>query len=254
MAAARTSLDAVEGGIHAAIQIHIFLRWQAEAFCPSRPLVCSTSLSHKCSVLADQTLHPLPSRPTCAGYDRKITGKTAEERLDLRSTTKADKFCVSGWRGESGTMSVAHKLPAPAVRTLLVKRPKNSSLFSCCCCPSISCRNNGTPRGGVVASSLQQPLCWWGGMVMLHARSVLMTQNELYNTLMAAHGVHGYVENRNNCAGTPSKESQGNKNLCHKLRAQRQGRLAISTVAKRQQALNKMTRSGGLLHCIQKPH
>ncbi|KAF5830570.1 hypothetical protein DUNSADRAFT_14336 [Dunaliella salina] len=27
------------------------------------------------------------------GYTHKITGKTAEERLDLRSTTKADKFC-----------------------------------------------------------------------------------------------------------------------------------------------------------------
>lgn len=28
-----------------------------------------------------------------AGYTQKVTGKTAEERLDLRATTKADKFC-----------------------------------------------------------------------------------------------------------------------------------------------------------------
>ena len=27
------------------------------------------------------------------GYDRKVTGKTAEERLDMRAAVKADKFC-----------------------------------------------------------------------------------------------------------------------------------------------------------------
>jgi len=27
------------------------------------------------------------------GYTQKVVGKTAEERLDLRATTKADKFC-----------------------------------------------------------------------------------------------------------------------------------------------------------------
>eukprot|EP00798_Chlamydomonas_sp_ICE-L_P015502 gene15502-21589_t len=27
------------------------------------------------------------------GYDRKVTGNTAEERLDMRAATKADKFC-----------------------------------------------------------------------------------------------------------------------------------------------------------------
>lgn len=27
------------------------------------------------------------------GYTKKVTGKTAEERLDLRSASKADKFC-----------------------------------------------------------------------------------------------------------------------------------------------------------------
>jgi hypothetical protein len=34
-----------------------------------------------------------------AGYDRKVTGKTAEERLDMRAATKTDKFCVSGLGG-----------------------------------------------------------------------------------------------------------------------------------------------------------
>jgi hypothetical protein len=28
-----------------------------------------------------------------AGYDKPITGKTAEERLDIRASTKSDKFC-----------------------------------------------------------------------------------------------------------------------------------------------------------------
>ncbi|KAK2075819.1 hypothetical protein QBZ16_001560 [Prototheca wickerhamii] len=27
------------------------------------------------------------------GYDRKVKGKTAEERLDMRAAMKADKFC-----------------------------------------------------------------------------------------------------------------------------------------------------------------
>ena len=27
------------------------------------------------------------------GYSKKVTGKTAEERLDLRSAMKSDKFC-----------------------------------------------------------------------------------------------------------------------------------------------------------------
>ena len=27
------------------------------------------------------------------GYNKKVTGKTAEERLDMRAATKADKFC-----------------------------------------------------------------------------------------------------------------------------------------------------------------
>lgn len=27
------------------------------------------------------------------GYTKKVTGKTAEERLDLRSAAKSDKFC-----------------------------------------------------------------------------------------------------------------------------------------------------------------
>jgi len=31
--------------------------------------------------------------PFLAGYTHKITGKTAEERLDLRASSKADKFC-----------------------------------------------------------------------------------------------------------------------------------------------------------------
>ena len=28
-----------------------------------------------------------------AGYDKKVKGKTAEERLDLRCAMKTDKFC-----------------------------------------------------------------------------------------------------------------------------------------------------------------
>ena len=29
----------------------------------------------------------------CAGYDRKVNGDTAQERLDLRCAMKTDKFC-----------------------------------------------------------------------------------------------------------------------------------------------------------------
>lgn len=35
----------------------------------------------------------LPPPAGAAGYSKKVKGKTAEERLDLRCAVKGDKFC-----------------------------------------------------------------------------------------------------------------------------------------------------------------
>lgn len=47
------------------------------------------------SALSSTSIHLLtPCRtPLPAGYSKKVKGKTAEERLDMRAAVKADKFC-----------------------------------------------------------------------------------------------------------------------------------------------------------------
>jgi hypothetical protein len=42
-------------------------------------------------LLLPACLPRLPALP--AGYSKKVKGKTAEERLDMRAAMKTDKFC-----------------------------------------------------------------------------------------------------------------------------------------------------------------
>ena len=51
-----------------------------QALCINRATACPPCLPR------------LPA-PPAAGYSKKIKGKTAEERLDMRAAMKTDKFC-----------------------------------------------------------------------------------------------------------------------------------------------------------------
>ncbi len=48
---------------------------------------------HHLELLLTADMHVCAITHLPAGYDKKVTGKTAEERLDMRAATKADKFC-----------------------------------------------------------------------------------------------------------------------------------------------------------------
>ena len=57
--------------------------------------MCHTDCVLRQNWLLDTVRLPTPPLTLCthAGYTRKVTGNTAEERLDMRAATKSDKFC-----------------------------------------------------------------------------------------------------------------------------------------------------------------
>ena len=55
--------------------------------------LASSSLRVPAGVCACVFVRPQTTFAWHAGYDRKVTGKTPEERLDLRCARKTDKFC-----------------------------------------------------------------------------------------------------------------------------------------------------------------